>query len=228
MVVEKFGEGYFVGKEGSNYVDYRQRRYDGLAEDLVNVLPIRSIDRVVDLGTATGALMYALKKKGIQEIKGTDISLWAVQFGRENFGFTYKELQYYNLNLLCEPKEWLIALDVFEHCPPGELERVLEVIGRHPPLNGLVVRIPVSLNEGEDFALDVSKNDRTHVQIHSKTVWKNIFKQYGFEEKVLLNTKHIYDSEGVYCAVFKHVDKNAEVCIHCRVVHGSGPVCEAA
>ena len=228
MVNEKFGEGYFVGKEGSNYVDYRQRRYDGLAEDLVNVLPIRPVDRIIDFGTATGALMHSLKKKGIQEVKGSDISIWAVNFGRETFGFTYKELQYYNLNLLCEPKEYLICLDVFEHCPPGELERVLEVIGKHPPLKGMVVRIPVSLEEGQDYFLDVSKNDRTHLQAHSKVVWQRIFAEYGFVETGRLNTTNIYDSDGVYAAVFKHVDKNAEVCIHCRVVHGSGPVCEAA
>ena len=225
MQKKMFEEEYF---STGNYANYRQRKFDGLAQDLIQILPIRPIDRIIDFGSGVGGLIYSLKKERIHNIHGTDLSTWAIEWGRQQYGLSVAELQYYNRNLLCEDKDWLIALDVFEHCPNGELESILDLLNKYPPLKGLVVRIPVSAKEGEDFVLEVSRNDRTHVQIHSKTILKNIFKQYGFEEKVLLNTKHIYDSEGVYCAVFKHVDKNAEVCIHCRVVHGSGPVCEAA
>lgn len=203
-MTEKFGQDYFVGGERSNYSDYRAKRFDGLADDLIKSLPLRPMDSIIDFGCATGALMHALKRKGIHNVKGTDVSMWAVNYGRDTFGFSYDQLQYFNLNLLCEPKEWIIALDVLEHCPPGELERILQTMKDHPPKKGLAVRIPVSAKEGEDFVLDVSKNDRTHVQIHEAQYWRLVLGDYGFAETKKLNEKNIYDSKGVYCAVFSH------------------------
>lgn len=199
-----FEKNYFVGKTDSNYVDYRLKKFDGLASDLIEELPIRPLDTVVDIGCATGGLMSSLQRNGIHKVRGMDMSIWAIQYGRETFGFSSEELQYYSLNLVGMNKDWALSLDVLEHCPSGELERLLGLLDTHPPRKGLAVRIPVSAKEGEDFVLDVSKNDRTHIQIHSKEYWKDLFGKNGFEESRRIERKTIYDSEGVYCAVFKH------------------------
>ncbi len=206
-MADKFEQKYFVGQTDSNYVDYRLKKFDGLAQDLVEELPIRPMDRVIDIGCATGGLMYSLKRQGIHCVKGMDMSIWAIQYGRETFGFSPEDLQYYSLNLVGEPKDYAISLDVLEHCPPGELERIVGLLDKHPPRKGLVVRIPVSAKEGEDFVLDVSKNDRTHIQIHSKDWWKTFFNDNNFDEAKRIVKTTIYDSPGVYCAMFTHASQ---------------------
>lgn len=200
----KFEKDYFVDSKDSNYVDYRHKKYDGLAQNLIDELPIRVTDKVLDFGAATGALMSSLKRKGIHYVKGTDIGLWPVNFGREEFGFSPEELQYYNLNLLTEQNDWVLMLDVLEHCPNGELERILNVLSEHSPKRGLVLRIPVSAKEGEDYVLDVSKNDRTHIQIHDKETWDTILREYKYKPLGVLQTDNIYDSEGVLARVYRH------------------------
>lgn len=195
-----FEKEYFNG--GSNYTDYRLKKYTGLAEDLIRALPLRPTDKILDYGAATGALIHELKKQGIYHIKGTDISLWAVQEGSKMFGHDTNTLQYYNINLLREEQDWIIALDVLEHLPDAELQRFLTIISEHPPKKGIVIRIPVSRVQGEDFVLDVSKNDRTHLQIRSKENWKELFRTAGFQEIARLVETHIYDSDGVYCTIF--------------------------
>ena len=199
---QEFGEQYFVGKVDSNYVDYRLRKFDGLANDLTRALPIRSMDVVIDWGCATGALINSLRQLGIRNVKGSDISTWAIEWGRNAFNLTDNELHYYDLNLLGMQKDWVLALDVLEHCPGHELDRFLSILARSPPRKGLVIRVPVSAKEGEDFVLDVSKNDRTHVQIHDKAWWRRKLAQAGLQESRVIQEKHIYDSTGVYCAVF--------------------------
>ena len=201
-MTNKFEEKYFVGSKESNYTDYRIKKFDGLAEDLIEELNMRPIDRIVDFGCATGALMHSLKCKGYYGVSGTDIGIWPINYGRETFGFDYRQLQHYNLNLLNEPKDWVMMLDVLEHCPDSELDRILGVLSDNLPKKGLVVRIPVSKHEGEDFVLDVSKNDRTHIQIHDKDWWTDLIETTGLIHRMRLSRNNIYDSDGVFCAWF--------------------------
>lgn len=204
---EKFGKDYFMDSKVSNYRNYREKKFDNLADDLIEFLPLRPTDTVLDIGCATGGLMFALKCKGISLIKGMDHSLWAVSEGRQMFGFNNNDLQYYSLNLLNDNKDWVLILDVLEHMPNGELERVLKLLSDYPPNKGVVVRIPVSKSEGMDFALEVSQNDKTHIQIHDKNWWISKLGSFGFEEVRRIEMQSIYDSEGVFCAVFKKVEK---------------------
>ena len=67
----------------------------------------------------------------------------------------------------------------------------------------IVVRIPVSKIEGENFVLMISRNDITHVQCHTKEWWINLFKQHNFILIKKFNTLTIHDSEGVFAGVFE-------------------------
>lgn len=197
-----FEDGYYKDSPVGNYKDYMAKKHDGLAQDLVNHFKFKKNDRIIDFGAATGNLIRELHKRGIPEAYGTDISYYAVQYGKEVLGLGDK-LQYYNLELLSNPKDYVLMLDVLEHLPTEtELNRIIGLASRDLESN-FVVRIPVALNEGENYHLEVSRNDKTHFQCHSKDWWISLFQDNGLELAGTLNSKHIYDSKGVFSGYFQ-------------------------
>lgn len=197
----KFGKDYFIGASKSNYIDYRIRKFSDQVNDIVKILDLKEDDRILDFGCATGALLKELKDRKFKNLKGTDISNWAIEYGKE----TYKldnELEFYNRNLLCETSDYIIMLDVIEHLPDYELETVFK-LARKGLKKKLLIRAPVSCQEGEDFFLDISKNDKTHIQIHTRDWWIDKIESFGFIflEEIFENT--IFSSSGVFCGVFQ-------------------------
>ena len=189
-----FNKDYFVNSKISNYIDYRQKKFSGLADNLFSFLVGKS---VLDYGAATGGLMVELHKRLIY-CEGMDISYWAVEYGKKHYGLEHM-LHHYDPSLLIGDFDVVLFLDVLEHIPNEELENIFSSVKS----NQLLVRIPVSANEGEDFVLDVSKNDKTHIQVHSKEWWFDLFKLYGYNNFTPLKEKNIYDSEGVLAGILK-------------------------
>ena len=197
----EFEEDYFQNSKKSNYADYAGRKFDKLCEELRINCEFKKRDRIVDFGCATGGLIYELKKRKFENLKGTDISYWAINFGKKQFGLE-EELDYFNRELLAEQKDWLILLDVLEHIHNRELKEIMEIIKNSIIHKGIIVRIPISAREGENYVLAVSKNDKTHVQIHCKDWWIGLFNKYGFDLKEEFKGKEIYSSEGVLSGWF--------------------------
>ena len=196
-----FESDYFIGAIMSNYTDYRTKKFSELANNIINILSLNKNSRILDFGCATGGLLRELKNRGFENIKGTDISNWAIEYGKDTFGLD-KEIDFYNRNLLCEAFDYIIVLDTLEHMTNYELETVLKLANKGLKRE-LLVRIPVSTIEGEDYMLDVSKNDRTHIQIHCKDWWIKTIESYGFKFVKDVFETVIYSSEGVFCGVFK-------------------------
>jgi demethylmenaquinone methyltransferase/2-methoxy-6-polyprenyl-1,4-benzoquinol methylase len=194
-----FEEDYFINSPISNYEDYRKRKFNVLAIDLIEVLGLRKDMKILDFGCATGGLLYEFKRYGFINLKGTDISYWSIDYGKETYQLDYV-LEYFNVNLLTQDHDYLLLLDVLEHIPSiTEINKYLKIAN----VKNVVVRIPVSEKEGEPYVLLVSRNDSTHVQCHTKQWWIDLFKKHNFELIKKLNTKSIYDSEGVFAGVFK-------------------------
>lgn len=191
-----FNKDYYINSTKSNYTDYREKKFIGLANDLYPYVKNKS---VLDYGAATGGLIYELTNRNVY-CKGTDISYWAVEYGKKHYNLDNK-LYHYNPKLLADLFDVVLFLDVLEHIPDEELNTLLNML----QAKELIVRIPVSAYEGEDFVLEVSKNDKTHIQIHSKKWWLDLFSKYGYNIKVFLNTSSIYDSEGVLAAILVKV-----------------------
>lgn len=195
----RFEREYFVYSSIGNYRDYRERKFSDLAEDLINILDLKVTDQVLDFGCATGGLLFEFKKRGFTKVKGTDLSYWAVDYGRQTFGLDSEELQYHNVNLLSAPSDVLFFLDVLEHVPTvDEIIKFLTIANA----NRVVVRVPISRKEGELYVFDVSNNDVTHVQCHTKGWWIDLVENCGYELDALIQGKAIYDSEGVMAGVF--------------------------
>lgn len=201
-----FEQNYFKDSEVSNYKNYMEKKHSNLVEDLINHLNIEKEDAIIDFGAATGNLLLEFTKRQYNNVCGTDISYFAVDYGKKQLQLGDK-IQYFNLELLTKPKDFVLFLDVLEHIPSvEEINKMLELTKQNLRKK-VIVRIPVSKNEGDNFYLEVSRNDKTHVQCHCKGWWRMIFEQNGFKFVEELKLNSIYSSEGVYSAVFE-LNKN--------------------
>jgi len=193
--MDLFNENYFINGAESNYINYPDRNYAQLAKDIKEILQLKNTDLVLDYGCATGNLIRYLKNYCI--CLGTDISDWAINYGREKFNLV-EELFFYNKNLITQKTfDYVIMLDVLEHCKIEEINDILFRIKNNPTIKNIVVRIPVT-KEGEfDFVLECSRKDKTHIQKQSKKWWMQLFYLFDFEIDYPINKEKIYDSEGV-------------------------------
>lgn len=194
-----FERDYFVGHVISAYDDYRTKDYKKLSIELMNFLNLGLNHKILDYGCATGNLVKCFFDLGI-DIIGTDISYWAIEYGRENFALGPNILQHYNRQLLEYPWDYLISLDVFEHISRDELDITMQLINA----KYMVLRIPVSAREGEDFVGELHRVDCTHVSCHPKVWWRNLLAGHGYSEQVYtFHGKLIWDSDETMCGVFK-------------------------
>lgn len=196
-----FDKSYFVQSTTSNYIDYREKKYEGLALDLIKTLNLDNSNTIIDYGCATGLLIKELKKYGVK-CYGTDISNWAIEFGRTMYGLNYELFDYLH-HLLDIPTDFIFLLDVLEHCELDDINDILDKIRYNMKCKGTVIRIPVSKKEGEDFFYDISKVDRSHIQIHTKQWWLKLFAKYNLRPVYYFNEKFIFDSEGVLACLLK-------------------------
>lgn len=195
----KFERGYFQDSTTSNYQDYVQKKFDALGTDLAEALGLVPEHWVLDFGCATGGLVAVLRSMGFTNVIGTDISYWAIAHGRKVYGLGKDVLHHYNRQLLEGEFDFVFLLDVLEHVPTEELDNLLDCLSP----DRIVVRIPVSAREGEHFVLEVSRNDKTHIQVHTKEWWEELLARHGFRLDDILQTGSIYDSEGVLSRTYR-------------------------
>lgn len=200
-----FEKDYYINSEISNYNNYTHKKFNTLCEDLITTAKINKSNSILDFGCATGGLVSCFYNNEFKNIKGTDISYWAICYGREQFNLPVEVLNHYNRQLLEGDFDYILFLDVLEHIPTEELHKLFSLITK---TKQLIVRIPVSKIEGENYVLDVSKNDKTHIQIHSKEWWNNFFEHQNFITKDILQTESIYESEGVLARVYRRTNES--------------------
>lgn len=185
-----FDESYY---QSNNYTNYLQRedRYSKLAKEITELLDNLNLNNgpVLDFGCAVGFLIKGLIKTG-HNVSGVDISDWAVEKCRSENLNVSKEIDF--------DKSFgtVFALDVLEHMTVEEVKHFLENI----KTNTIVFRIPICKNEGENYFLEVSRKDPSHIIRWTKQQWAEVFKSFGFHT-IDLNLKTIYTSEGVYSGV---------------------------
>lgn len=193
-----FEKGYYIDSAISAYEDYTEKDYSGLAKDLKTELNLNCYTSLLDFGCATGLLVRSLIDQTVFHTIGTDISYWAIDYGRKTYNLSSLNLHHYNRQLLESSFDYILFLDVLEHISLDELNAMFcRLIVKF-----IVVRVPVSLVEGERYVLDIHEKDKTHIQRHTKEWWEIFFNEYGYGLYKILDTKNIYDSEGVLARVY--------------------------
>ena len=185
----EFDKSYY---ESNNYTNYlgREDRYTKLADEVMTHLKTFDLVQspILDFGCAVGFLMRGLAKYG--DVYGVDVSDWAIE---------QASAQGLKVQKTIDPKldhGMVFALDVFEHIPEKDLERILLNIRTKL----IVFRMPVCANEGEDYVLNVSRVDPTHVIRWTKNQWRKLFENLGYFP-LDLNLSTIYNSPGVYTGI---------------------------
>ena len=188
----KYGEIYFKSGNYKNYLK-RYNRYKILSKEIKSFI----LEPVLDFGCGVGFLVSALNEIDI-EAYGYDLSDWAINYGIDNL----------NLKPNSITKDWnncikkcgtLFALDVFEHMSIEQVKNVLNEV----EAKILITRIPVTIKKGENFLLEESKKDFTHINCLEKEEWEIIFQECGFNFISLLKFDSIWDSQGVLSRVYE-------------------------
>lgn len=203
--MNQYNEEYY--KTG-NYLGYmeRKKRYSFIAKELNMFLDTISLAdknlKILDYGCGPGFLISSLNEYNY-DVCGYDISDWA----------TKTSISYGNKMILTKDLstkfDIVISLDVFEHMSEDNLHSLFQILNT----KWLIVRIPVSINDNDEFYLEVSRQDKTHITCHNKIWWNYLFSKFGFFELFRFNLISIYDSEGVYCSMFmnKNYDKEIKI-----------------
>lgn len=198
-----FDKDYFVDSDISNYKDYRLKKFHEQAVDLFDYLNLKDGKNksILDYGCATGGLLYELKTLGCENVMGMDVSDWALDYGRTFFGLKYELKEYGDLNYV-DDFDYIFAFDVLEHMYNGILDSTINKL-RYKLKDTMLVRVPVSLKEGDDYHLEVSRNDKTHIQIHSRDWWIDKLQKAGLTFVEDLSLRTIYSSDGVFAGNFR-------------------------
>ena len=98
-------------------------------------------------------------------------------------------------NLKDDKFDIVFFLDVLEHMSDNDIDELFLKLNA----NLIVCRIPVAKNKNEDFFLEVSRKDKTHINCKTKNDWISTLTKHGFNTFVKVSTLTFYDSEGVFC-----------------------------
>jgi ribosomal protein L11 methylase PrmA len=146
---------------------------------------------ILDYGCSLGFLIKGFEKAGFKNVSGYDVSDWAVEQARKN-----------GCNILNHAQGTFdlgIFLDVLEHMTDQQIAELFAGL----KLDKVLVRIPCAVAEQPDeFYLEVSRRDVTHINCKTDQDWIAVFKSLGYRNCFRLNMSTIYDSPGCFCCLF--------------------------
>jgi hypothetical protein len=188
-----YNEKYFKTKNYKNYLD-KEERYFKSASELYNHLQKFSLidknTRIIDYGCSVGFFINGFVRLGFENIVGYDISEWAVNQAKNS-----------GCKILSKAEgkfEFGFFLDVLEHMSDKDILDLFENL----LIDKIIVRIPcaIELNPNQ-FHLEISKLDETHINCKTDKEWQTFFKNLGYTQQFRLNFSTIYDSPGCFCCL---------------------------
>lgn len=184
-----YDENYY--KTG-NYIDYMQSNKKKMyltGADIIEAIEPKGM--VLDFGCSVGHLVEYFSSQGY-DARGVDISDWAVEQAKEKGLNVSKTLD------ISMEYDIVTALDVFEHMEIDDLSELLANL----KTNTIVFRVPICLDGEDDYHLEVSRNDPTHIIRWTRDQWEFLFMFHGYS-CTDLNMENIYCGPGGYSAISK-------------------------
>lgn len=168
---------YFLrGKETGKSLYENYRWLPDLTIPMVRAIIVHcdiwSSDHILDFGCARGYTVRAFRELGYDAF-GYDISEWAL----ENCDVAVKKYLRGGELLSCEDYEWIIAKDVLEHVPnvSDVLEELFSIAEE-----GIFVVVPLSMFDGQPYAVEDYEKDVTHIHRLSLASWVRLFLRPGW------------------------------------------------
>jgi cyclopropane fatty-acyl-phospholipid synthase-like methyltransferase len=185
----KYGEEYYASGNYTNYSE-REDRYIHLARELSHLFESLSISKectILDYGCAKGFLIKGFKQLGYHKIYGYEISEYCKTFCQEN--------EIAVIDFLYDYNDIIVCLDVLEHMTEVEVADLFTMTSS----DIFIGRIPVMADDGDNYFLQCSREDPTHINCKTKGEWKRILKIWGGYHRIFhLNLFSLYDSKGVF------------------------------
>ena len=186
--------------ESNNYTNYLERkdRYVRLINEILEFLDKLNLapekhELILDFGCAVGFALEAFPRKGYFNLYGVDVSDWAINIASEKNLYVAKAPMYRMQHTLT------LALNVLEHMSVEQLKEFMTKIQSKI----IIFRMPICERSNEDYVLEVSRTDPTHIIRWTKNQWKSFISSYGYV-CLDLNLHTIYDSKGVYAGIAIH------------------------
>jgi len=159
---------------------YDRARMADIASDIEPLVADRRV-RILDIGCATGRLLYLLRERGFSSVTGLDPSAGCVEAARRLYGVRVLQGSMSDFPRTDELFDVIILIGVLEHIRDlsGAMDRVRSLLAP----GGLVyVEVPNAIDfhrwpnaPFQDFSTE-------HINFFAPVSLKNLFTQYGFEE----------------------------------------------
>jgi len=179
--------------------NYPDKYYQKLSNQLIKRLPITRKDIIIDWGCGKGQLLKELKKRGITKIKGTDVNYFSIKYGKDNNNLK-NELEYYNLNMLLQEKDYVFFIEMLEFLPEWELHLILH-LSKNNLRKGIVAIINI-FSSNYTIPNNISSEHKI-LNLHSKDWWICLFDLHGYDLNKELETTSYQNSNGIVTCVFK-------------------------
>jgi SAM-dependent methyltransferase len=144
-----YNEKYFQSDFGcgmyeKNYLETESTRVEEYREMLGMLQHYKKSGELLEVGCAAGSFLYYAQRAGF-EVSGVDLSAWAVNMARTQFGLSVKQGRLSDVQLPAEHYDIIFLSDLLEHEPEplkflAEVRRLLKNDGV------MVIKVPVYVN----------------------------------------------------------------------------------
>jgi ubiquinone/menaquinone biosynthesis C-methylase UbiE len=181
IIARQFGKDFFDGERKYGYggYNYHPRFWTGVAEDMIEHYHLTKNSRILDIGCAKGFLLYDFTRilSGI-EVKGIDISSYAIENGKEEIKNCLSVGDARNLDEFKDKEfELVISLLTLHNLPIEDCKKAIKEIERI----GKNAFITLDAWRNEEERENILKWNLTAKTIMSTKEWEKVFEKVGYK-----------------------------------------------
>jgi 2-polyprenyl-3-methyl-5-hydroxy-6-metoxy-1,4-benzoquinol methylase len=170
---------YEYHQRGGEESPHDRARMERIAEVLTPLIP-RADAAILDIGCASGRLLYLLRERGFLDVTGLDPSRGCVDAARRLYDVTVLQGSFADFPAVNRSFDVVILVGVLEHI--RDLDTAMDRVRSLVPLNGMVyVEVPDVLEFHTWTNAPYQDFSTEHLCFFSPHSLANLFARYGFE-----------------------------------------------